>query len=419
MNTPSATGDYYAMWFDLLNRLVLSDEGRLYVSTDGISWNILLDGIYRSNLIDISFSDSNRGVVIGDGNYSSVLYSTADGGMTWRRELLQLGQQNKYKTVHFNSNGNGVTAGELNTPVWTSQDFGETWNPGPSNIPVVGAFTSSFIKSNRDFFIGTYNQIEAQGLLSWKTVGAWTQNSTTLGLISAISFSDDNNGVIGGASGRIFKTVDGGLTWSNIGLPGSEFPGAVPQIERLQMVNENVIYADDYRSTDGGSTWQLHNFDDIFIRVFHFFDPLYGYGIDDIKRVFRTVDGGITWTLVNSGQLGNVSEFNKVYFDFGKVIGLHVNSDIYINSFDELLGTESNDSEMSKDILLYPNPVTDRLFVETTFELKSIALYDVQSRSFPVQLEGDSINMKSLPAGVYIISLNTAAGTVTKKVVKI
>ncbi len=419
MNAPSATGDYYAMAVDQLNRLVLSDEGRLYVSTDGISWNIFLDGIYRSNLIDISFSDADRGAVIGDGTNSSVLYRTENGGRTWIRELIQLGQQNKYKTVCFNSTGGGVTAGELNTPVWISANYGDTWTPGPSNIPATGSFTSSYIKSNRDFFLGTFNSLSAQGLLMWKAVGGWSQNIATLSQISAISFSDDNNGVIGGFSGRIFKTADGGSTWTNIGLPGSDFPGAVPNIKQLQMVNENLIYADGYRSTDGGSTWQLHNFDDIFIRVFHFFDPLFGYGLDDMKRVLRTVDGGVTWSLVNDSQLSNVSNFNKVYFDIGKVIGLHVNSDIYINSFDELLDTESFESTHAKDILLYPNPVTDRLFVATKLELKSITLYDLQSRSFPVQLEGESINMKNLPAGVYIIKMSTSAGMIIKKVVKI
>ncbi|NHM07122.1 T9SS type A sorting domain-containing protein [Flavobacterium sp. CYK-4] len=419
INTPNPTGNYYTVAVDQSNRLVASQEGRLYVTNDGISWSIYLDGIYRSNLMDISFSDADRGVVIGDGNYSSVLYRTADGGMTWKRELLQQGQQNKYKTVHFNSSGAGITAGELNTPVWISNDYGDTWNPGPSNIPVTGAFTSSFIKSNRDFFIGTYNLITAQGLLSWKAAGGWSQNNTTLGLVSAISFSDDNNGVIGGYSGRIFKTTDGGTTWTNIGLPGSDFPGGVPNIKHLQMVNPNLIYADEYRSTDGGATWQLHQFQTSFIREFHFFNAAVGYGLTGAKVVHRTLDGGLTWLPVNDDELSLTSDFNAVYFQPGKVIGLHYDSDIYVTSFEELLSAESFASANENDVIMYPNPVVNRLYLDTKLNITSIALYDMQSRLFPVTIEGDSIDMTDLPAGIYFVKIGTSAGMMTKKVVKI
>ncbi len=419
ITAPNTTGTFYTLAVDLNNRLVLSDKGRLYVTTNGTTWNYFLDGIYRSDLIGISFSDANRGVVIGDGNYSSVLYRTADGGMTWIKELLEFSLYNKFKTVSLNSNGVGMTAGELNTPVWNTTNYGDTWNPGPTNIPAVGNFTSCFMKSNRDFFLGTYNMVNAAGLLSWKTVGGWSQNRTMLSQINQISFSDDNHGVIGGYSGRIFKTVDGGVTWTSIGLPGSELAGGAVTIKHLQMVNENLIYADNYRSIDGGLSWELTHFLDAGIFNQHFFNSQLGYGINSVKIVYKTLDGGLTWLPVNSVPLSiSEFEFNAIYFLSDKIVGVYRDSDIYVLQLQNPLSIEEIGTTSTANISFYPNPVSNQLHFDTSITILEAKLYDLQMRNISIDLVNNTIDMSSLPSGVYIVKVKTPSGIVNKKIVK-
>lgn len=416
--SPNPTTTYHSAIVQNNNSLLVAGVGRLYNTINGATWTVPLDGIYRSRLNSISFADANRGVVVGDGNYSSVVYRTDNGGNTWIREQLQLGQNNKFQYAHLNSVGRGLLIGEQATPVWITTNYGDTWSPGPSNIPG-GFFTSCWMKLNQSFLIGTFNQLGADGLLSWSAGSGWTQDINTLGLITAIDFANDNLGVIGGFSGRIFTTDDGGLTWTNIGLPGSDFPGGVPNIKILQRVNENLIYADDYRSVDGGLTWQLHNFSNSSIRSYRFFNSQYGYGITALKTVHKTLDGGLTWIPLNTDSL-NFSEFdfNAIHFGLDKVIGVHNNSDIYVLAVENTLNSNDFDSAATPQVAFYPNPVIDRLYFETAIDVESVKLYDLQMREIPVEITQNSIRLVNIPSGVYIVKLATKRGIFTKKIVK-
>lgn len=127
-----------------------------------------------------------------------------------------------------------VLAGSGSGGVWKSEDGGTTFKPVFDKYPVQS--------------IGDVALDPTNAKVMWVGTGeSWTRNSVSVG-----------NGV--------YKSVDGGETWTNVGLPGTE------RITRIVVhpKNGNVVYvcapgplwsdsADRglYKTSDGGRSWSL------------------------------------------------------------------------------------------------------------------------------------------------------------------
>ncbi len=127
-----------------------------------------------------------------------------------------------------------ILVGSASGGVWKSEDGGTTFKPVFDKQPVQS--------------IGAVALDPTNPQVMWVGTGeSWTRNSVSIG-----------NGV--------YKSVDGGSTWTNVGLPGTE------RITRVLVhpKNGNIVYvcapgpmwsdsADRglYKTTDGGRTWAL------------------------------------------------------------------------------------------------------------------------------------------------------------------
>ena len=124
--------------------------------------------------------------------------------------------------------------GSASGGVWKSEDGGTTFKPVFDKEPVKSIGAVTLDPTNKD--------------VMWVGTGeSWTRNSVSIG-----------NGV--------YKSTDGGETWTNMGLPGTE------RITRIVVNprNGNVVYvcapgplwSDSpnrglYKTSDGGKTWSL------------------------------------------------------------------------------------------------------------------------------------------------------------------
>jgi hypothetical protein len=70
-------------------------------------------------------------------------------------------------------------------------------------------------------------------------------------------------------------------------------------------------------------------------------------------------------------------------------------------------------------ISIYPNPVTDRLYIQSPVAIRQVVVYNTNG-SILLQQEnlGNSINVSTLPQGVYMLKIVTAEGEITRKIVK-
>ena len=183
-------------------------------------------------------------------------------------------------------------SGPLEPRVTENQLEWEWQNPLPTSHQLEGMH---WLDAKRGIVVGWWGTIikTTDGGRTWKNIESGTDNS-----LYAVTFTDENHGIIVGDDAIILRTTDAGETWS---------PSASPSFSPLRSVafNDvgNVGLATDWhgypllRTIDGGESWQqvAGATPD---RSVHFLDNDTAVGVDRTGIVFRTSDGGATWSSV-------------------------------------------------------------------------------------------------------------------------
>jgi len=72
-----------------------------------------------------------------------------------------------------------------------------------------------------------------------------------------------------------------------------------------------------------------------------------------------------------------------------------------------------------RGIVVYPNPSTGILHVDSQEDIHGIILYDLRGKEvYRIGRETTSIDISSLPSGIYVLVANVSSGPVVTKVVK-
>jgi hypothetical protein len=78
--------------------------------------------------------------------------------------------------------------------------------------------------------------------------------------------------------------------------------------------------------------------------------------------------------------------------------------------------------EISTTFSIYPNPVNDRLFVETETEIEEVMVYDIFGRlqitEAPSHQGNLSIDLSNLNSGIYFVKVKTENGEIAKRFIK-
>ncbi|MGQ0778832.1 MAG: YCF48-related protein [Pseudonocardiales bacterium] len=206
----------------------------------------------------------------------------------------------------------GATNGELiDTPA-----VGElTWRA--TNAPVASSRTDDiwFNDPQRGWAVNSNGQIvyTEDGFTTWVE-----QLHDPEVYFRCVGFASETRGWVGTltAGKRLFETVDGGATWTNV----TDLPPLAPSaVCGLSVVDESVVYASGtnfpnrptsmMRTIDGGATWQAWDMSAhaTLLVDTYFTDADHGWvvggkasvanpGRDDVRAVvLRTEDGGRTW----------------------------------------------------------------------------------------------------------------------------
>lgn len=137
------------------------------------------------------------------------------------------------------------------------------------------------------------------------------------GYYSAVRFTSQNTAYTITTAGKIFKTEDGGNTWTQQDS-GTEmhlydmffFNDLHGYIVGGDAINEGIIL----KTTDGGSTWLSANFQ-VRLSNIYFINDLIGFIAG--RKLFKTLDGGTTWNEVDLGY----SAYSSINF-FDESTGL-------------------------------------------------------------------------------------------------
>jgi photosystem II stability/assembly factor-like uncharacterized protein len=169
---------------------------------------------------------------------------------------------NELQNYNANFNNEGLAS---RTTVGTWEEMGPTyWNATSGWNPGVGRITSLAVdETNLNHILAGS---ETGGV--WKSVdggATWSVLSDNLANIDvyalAIDPNDSNTYFWGSTNGTIFRSIDGGATWA---LHGNLFAGVVNKII-VDPSNSLKVYASVqgsglYKSIDGGSTWNSISF---------------------------------------------------------------------------------------------------------------------------------------------------------------
>jgi len=91
---------------------------------------------------------------------------------------------------------------------------------------------------------------------------------------------------------------------------------------------------------------------------------------------------------------------------------------LFVMSVKYKSGTGIKDVETT-DLVLYPNPVVDNLYISTETEVESVDVYSITGvRVLQVKGNVEYVNMSSLSTGSYIVNVNTVQGSYKKIIIK-
>jgi len=80
---------------------------------------------------------------------------------------------------------------------------------------------------------------------------------------------------------------------------------------------------------------------------------------------------------------------------------------------------ERNRRLLNKNIDIFPNPVSDLLTIKTDQKVENVSVYDISGKNSKVTILRDNkVDVRNLPAGNYMINIETKEGKTTKKFIK-
>ena len=84
-------------------------------------------------------------------------------------------------------------------------------------------------------------------------------------------------------------------------------------------------------------------------------------------------------------------------------------------------GNEDSIEELTSSLLLYPNPVNDKLYIETEVEIEKVSIFDIYGRRQElsvVSCQLSAIDVSNLKSGVYFVKVVTSEGDIVKRIIK-
>lgn len=258
----------------------------LRTSDGGSSWN--LDSVSVSFPIqygtvpfnEFCFISPTKGWIVSGyysfGNIDSppssagALLRTTDAGLTW--SIVDSGRT-AYSAIFFLDSLNGwIATGNVDTGsvVLRTSDGGLSWQPGGQTIPW----------TRIHFITPLVGWALYDGVLGKTIDGGLTWQTTTNQSGYGFSFSNSMNGWLVSSSGKIYRTTDGGSSWSD----------CTKRLDIYYASLRDVVFASSTKGWIGGQQ----------------------YANKDTSLVLHTTDGGATWERQNFPFNGGIYAFRVI-----------------------------------------------------------------------------------------------------------
>ncbi|WP_343633959.1 YCF48-related protein [Fluviicola sp.] len=289
---------------------VRANNNQYFQTTDGGNTWTDLSSPKNRNFEQTFFLDSLHGWAT-----SSVLteiISTSDGGQSWAS--MYNGSGWELTDVKFSSDNDGWACGLEGTILHTT-DNGSSWSLVDS--PISSMYTKIGVADTQNIWVIGVTGVSfhtSDGGVNWDSY-----QFLSGGDLMDIDFPTPQVGYIAGPS-YIHKTLDGGVNWTSDWHPGINYNSISFLNQDTGMVCTTEFI---FKTVDGGSTWQnitptvgLNAYNSI---EYPATDTAYAVGYQGV--IVSTYDGGITWTLQNSGTTSILKDITFSSSTHGRVSG--------------------------------------------------------------------------------------------------
>ena len=364
------------------------------------------DWIYGGDGFQSLVNQGNSLEILAGYQYGNI-FKSFDGGFNW-----------------FTSSQNGV----LGTANWNYPLAAD-----PQNADVVYTGAQAVFKS-ADFGDSWINVSPDLTTLN-------TSGTLIYGTISYISVSRINSNIIyaGTDDGKVWNTLNGGLTWTQI---NSGLPLRWVTCVETDPFNQNVAYVTlsgyrfhdqmnhVYKTINNGQSWIDigSNLPDIPCNSIKADPSIQGvlYLATDVG-VYFSGDAGVTWSPAGTGMPVVVCNDLKIHQPTRTLVVGTYGRSVYKIDLDQLVGLETMQN-VSFDFSVFPNPVHSSVASiayllprpsEVTF-----SLFDMSGKIIRLEvvegIKGKNVSpfyFKNVPSGVYLLSMKGTNATANAKII--
>jgi photosystem II stability/assembly factor-like uncharacterized protein len=311
---------------------------RLRSTDGGANWTRLdtpVDVRETRNLRSVTFTSDTTGFAVG--GRSNLILRTDDAGLTWAN-VPGAGGDGSCGFEAISVSGANMLAAATCGWIAHSADSGATWTKVPAGGSKLETYTYgvAFGTGAVAIAVGAEGQFyrTTDAGVSWTTIypervaqtfwNVYFDNASTAYIVGTTSYKSVDAGlswaqdtslpramhamtsvngalITAGSNYSINRSVDGGLTWSNVFYLQSN-----STLDSFYFYNASLGYAYGKTAgaivtTDGGLTWNPQFLGLGGVVGIHFYSDLVGVYVGE-GRIYRTVNGGANWSQVQYSQ---------------------------------------------------------------------------------------------------------------------
>ncbi len=412
-----------------MKKLILLEFALLFLATT-FSSNPPPPGWHQQNLpvnkniTDIFFLDSLKGWTVTtwapqfDTGY---ILNTTNGGNNWN---IQYFGSVSFGGIQFldSSLGYAVAGASLGGRIFKTINGGMNWNL-VSSLDATPLLDLHFV--NRDTgWICSNDGLDGGVFKTTDGGNSWVRELNETYRPEKVFFINKDTGWVGNSDGKLYRTINGGINWSEI----YDFPGVFSVLGVL-FINSHTGWVTTtaiFKSTDSGFNWNQYMGSEIGARYAFVSDSI-GWASGDFNRVVKTVNSGVNWFYQS------VPIFNTLSIAASDRLRAWAGGSGIVHTTDGgPVGIYQIENEISKVFELeqnYPNPFNPKTNIN--FDLPEegkikLIIYDILGREI-IRLVNNELktagkytvefNGTNLASGVYFYRLEANKFAQTKRMV--
>ena len=316
----------------------------------------------------VAFLECNNGITAGG---FGLIMATTDGGKTWKDKSNQAWRASLLSIYGVAAADNKFFFTLSNGNIYSTSDVATT-NDLIFNSPIATTLNGIAAVGKRIWAVGirfgepVFKAVlfrSFDGGATWDTTKNVFPTGTVAPNLQYIQFANQDTGYVVGTRGKVFRTVNGGNTWTDVSPTGSPATGSISSLGVSKTDAKVAYYYVSafpnkflYKTTNAGVTWSNVSpnipslaWGNITAQVIH--DANNAYFVSG-NTVLKTTDGGASYTwehipntgIVNGATFyptvvpaGTPMDQRKVFFAGGSIYEMGNATKAYISGATEVI----------------------------------------------------------------------------------